>query len=138
MSIMRRTTSKAVVEYNLTAALDEARRKLLQEANADRLKKPLAFWIVATDRRLPLPLLDHTLGELIEMSLAELLAKPGIGVRKLQTLVVLLDRAARPLPPGGLAPPDDDLPAGDRAKGDRAKGNRAAGNRAAGNRAAGN
>ncbi|HUY31389.1 MAG TPA: hypothetical protein VMV69_01305 [Pirellulales bacterium] len=109
---MRRTKSKAAkaaVEYKLSVRLDEVRQKLSLPDYAERLDKPLAYWVVANDRRLPLAFLNRTLGDLASTSLADLLATPGIGFRKVQTLIVLLNRASQPLAPGALAPPDDDL-----------------------------
>jgi hypothetical protein len=47
---------------------------------------------------------------LINTPLADLLETGGIGVRKVQTLIMLLNRAAQPLPPGALAPPDSRQP----------------------------
>jgi hypothetical protein len=102
---MNRTKPKPVVDYNLTTSFDDVRRKLSDPKLADRLEKPLAYWVVATDRRLPFPFLDRTLGELINTSLTDLLNTAGIGVRKVQTLIMLLQRAALPHPPGGMAPP---------------------------------
>ncbi|HVC95260.1 MAG TPA: hypothetical protein VND64_16310 [Pirellulales bacterium] len=108
---MYRTKTKATVDYNLTAGLGEARRKLLSQADcAERLEKPLAYWVVSGDRRLPFAFLDRALGELVETPLADLLATPGIGIRKVQTLIMLLNRASQPLPPGALAPPVDVAP----------------------------
>jgi hypothetical protein len=105
---MNRTNSKAVVDYNLTAGLDEVREKLMSQADsADRLDKPLAHWVVGSDRCLPLAFLDRTIGELVKTPFADLLATPGIGVRKVQTLIMLLNRASQRLPPGALSPPDD-------------------------------
>jgi hypothetical protein len=102
---MTRTKPKPVVDYKLTTSFDEVRRKLSDPILADRLEKPLAYWVVSTDRRLPFPFLDRPLGELVNTSLADLLGTAGIGIRKVQTLIMLLNRAAKPLPPGGLAPP---------------------------------
>jgi hypothetical protein len=103
---MYRTNTNAAVDYNLAAGLNEVRRKLLSQSDcADRLELPLAYWVVSGDRRLPMALLDRAIGDLVKTPLADLLATPGIGIRKIQTLIMLLNRASQPLPPGGLAPP---------------------------------
>jgi len=108
---MYRTKTNTALDYNLTAGLDDVRRKLLTQSDfADRLLKPLAYWVVSGDRRLPMAFLDRALGELLKTPLADLLATPGIGIRKLQTLIMLLNRASQPLPPGSLAPPIDLAP----------------------------
>jgi hypothetical protein len=108
---MNRTNTNAAVDYNLAAGLNEVRRKLLSQSDcADRLEMPLAYWVVSGDRRLPMAFLDRAIGDLVKTPLADLLATPGIGIRKIQTLIMLLNRASQPLPPGALAPPLDVAP----------------------------
>ena len=70
------------------------RKALLTEAYADHLDKPLAYWALPTDRRLPLALLGRTLRDLLDTPFADFSATPGIGRKKIASLVLLLARAA--------------------------------------------
>jgi len=71
------------------------RRTLLDGHDRDRLEKPLAYWALPGDRRLPVALLDHSLRRLLDTPFEELIATPGIGQKKIASLVTLLRRAAR-------------------------------------------
>lgn len=86
-------------EFRLGSQFDEVRRTLMQEQYADRLEKPLGYWVLPSDRRLPLAFLDRKLGELLSTPFAELSATPGIGQKKIHSLVNLLYRATRDEPP---------------------------------------
>lgn len=65
----------------------------------DRLQYPLAFWTLPSDRRLPLSLLDYPLHRVLDCSFDDLASTPGIGLKKLHSLVLLLERAAHDAPP---------------------------------------
>lgn len=95
-----------VEEYQLVTRYENLRQKLLEPRFEDRQEKSLAFWALASDRRLPLAFLGLTLRELLAMPFPELLATPGIGQKKLASLLTLLDRATRDLPPGATPPAD--------------------------------
>ena len=58
------------------------------------LDQSLAYWVLPTDRRLPLALLDWQLSEILACSLDELMLTPGIGQKKIMGLLDLLGRAA--------------------------------------------
>ena len=73
---------------------EQLRSVLLQEDYALHLTKPLAFWTLPTDRRLPLILINRTLGELLQIPFDELCRTPSIGEKKIQSLLTLLTRAA--------------------------------------------
>jgi len=68
---------------------------LLCEKYASRLDRPLAFWALPSDRRLPTALLGRTLRDLLGHSFDQLAATAGIGRRKLETLIKLLVRATK-------------------------------------------
>ncbi|HEY5313550.1 MAG TPA: hypothetical protein VIK18_13575 [Pirellulales bacterium] len=85
----------AIADYELVSGFELARSKLLAPEFADCLDKPLAFWAVPSDRRLPLALMAKPLGELLGTSLTELFATPGIGRKKIRTMIELLGRASR-------------------------------------------
>ena len=61
-------------------------------------EKPLAYWILPIDRRLPLAFLSRNLGELVRTPFEELAKTPGIGRKKMMALVKLLARAAETEP----------------------------------------
>ena len=72
---------------------EQLRNALLQEKYALHLTKPLAFWTLPTDRRLPLILINRTLGELLQIPFEELCRTPSIGEKKIQSFLTLLARA---------------------------------------------
>jgi len=90
-------------EYRLSSQFDEVRRTLLQVQFADRLSKPLRHWVLPSDRRLPLAFLNRTLEELLASSFSDLSATPGIGQKKINSLVTLLHRATRDEPPTAVS-----------------------------------
>jgi hypothetical protein len=95
---MSKSTSSVVAEYQLRTDFHEVRRTLLAGACPDRLQKPLAHWALAADRHLPLALLGQTLEQLLSTPFERLLATPGVGPKKLRSMIVLFERAARPAP----------------------------------------
>jgi hypothetical protein len=98
---MKMNRSSVMFEYRLLSGFEEVRKKLLSKELADRLDKPLAFWALPSDRSSPIALLGRTVRELLATPFDELYATPGIGQKKIRSLVELLERAARPHPPGG-------------------------------------
>jgi hypothetical protein len=85
--------------FELANAFEALRRELLAGGRSDRLAKPLAWWALPGDRRLPLALLDRRLGDLLNTPFGQLLATPGIGTRKAASLVKLIERATSDEPP---------------------------------------
>lgn len=83
------------------------REILLQDQYRDRLQKPLAHWTLPNDRRLPLAFLNRTVGELLETPFEELSSTPGIGQKKISSLVKLLRRATDDDPPTVPLGPND-------------------------------
>ena len=75
-------------DVKLAASFDQLREQLLGENNPDRLARPLAFWVLPGDRRLPLAFLAKTLKELFSARFAELAATPGVGQKKMSSLVM--------------------------------------------------
>jgi hypothetical protein len=86
-------------EFQIITGFESVKRTLLAERFADRLQKPLAYWALPNDRRLPLAFLGRTLGELLHTPFEQLSATPGIGQKKIVSLVKLLQRATSDLPP---------------------------------------
>src|SRR5580692_6337334 len=82
-------------EYKLVSGFQTLRRALLNDGNPERLERPLAYWALPNDRRLPLAFLGRPLRILLQTPFEELVATPGIGRKKISTLMKLLGRAAR-------------------------------------------
>jgi hypothetical protein len=92
--------------FRLVGAYERLRRTLLEGADSSKLDRSLSYWVLATDRRLPIAFLDRRLRELLQLELGQLMATPGVGQKKILGFLDLLRRAARPtLPaePFGLA-----------------------------------
>jgi len=81
--------------FKLRDCLQTVRTTLLHGHDRDRLDKPLAYWALPGDRRLPVALLDRSVRRLLETPFEELIATPGIGQKKIASLVTLLRRAAQ-------------------------------------------
>jgi hypothetical protein len=107
---MKLNKSTAVMDYKLVTAFEAVRKRLLRPKLADRLDKPLAYWAIATDRRLPLAFMGRSLRQLLDTPFDELFSTAGIGQKKIRTFLMLLNRAAQPKPLGALAADEEDIP----------------------------
>ena len=111
---MRFGKTVSVEELQIVSRFEGLRKMLLSETYADHLDKPLAYWAIPTDRRLPLAFLGRTLRDLLSTPFVELSATPGIGQKKIASFVQLLARAANTdpaeLPAEMLDPPPDGAP----------------------------
>ena len=96
---MKTTRTTSVEDYKIVSSFQSLRKTLLDERYAERLEKPLAYWAMPNDRRLPLAFLGRTLKELLDTPFDELSATPGIGQKKISSLVKLLSRATKDHPP---------------------------------------
>lgn len=85
--------SSSAERYRLRDAFAAARNALLADTDSPRLDRALAYWALPADRRLPVALLDRTLRDILEAPFDRLAATPGIGQKKLGTLIVLMRRA---------------------------------------------
>jgi len=88
------------------SSFEEVRKTLQDDRFAERLDKPLAFWALPNDRRLPLALLGRSVNDLLATPFDELTATRGIGQKKVCTLVALLKRVTEDTPPGKTMLPD--------------------------------
>jgi len=84
----------SVEELQIVARFDYLRAILSAPEYAAHLEKPLAYWALPTDRRLPIAFLTRRLGDLLQTPLEQLSATPGIGRKKMATFIQLLARAA--------------------------------------------
>jgi hypothetical protein len=91
---MKAERTSSVEELQVISRFEGLRAILTSDPYADHLDKPLAFWAMPSDRRLPLALLGRPLGDLLNTPFAELSRTPGIGQRKINSFVKLLARAA--------------------------------------------
>src|ERR1700674_71389 len=94
---MNKVTS--VEDYKIVSSFQSLKKTLLDDKFADRLEKPLAYWALPNDRRLPLAFLGRTIKDLLATPFEELSATPGIGQKKISSLVKLLSRATKDHPP---------------------------------------
>src|SRR5262245_38647472 len=116
---MKLNRTSAVGEYRLVSRFAELRAQLLDSRFAERRKKPLAYWALPDDRRLPLAFMGHTIEQLLETQFEDLLATPGVGQKKISSLVGLLERVlvedpdeVRPAPVVASSPVSDLTPDG--------------------------
>lgn len=92
-------TATSAEDFKNLIGFESIRKTLLQECFADRLEKPLAFWSLPSDRRLPMAFLGRSIKEILSTPFEELSATPGVGQKKIRSLVKLLARAAKDQPP---------------------------------------
>src|SRR5262245_52129016 len=95
--------------YRLVGSYERLRKALVERPDDGRLDKALSYWVLPTDRRLPIAFLDRTLRDLLEQPFEELMATPGVGHKKILGFFDLLKRASKaatPDAPFGLASQD--------------------------------
>lgn len=100
---MKNVKVTSAEDYKNVSNFQAVRKTLLEDRYADRLEKPLAYWALPNDRRLPLAFLDRTIGDLLATPFEELTATPGIGQKKITSMVRLLNRATKDHPPAVAA-----------------------------------
>ncbi len=94
--------------YRQVGIYERLRKRLLSEPDDGRLQKSLSYWVLPTDRRLPIAFLDRTLRDLLDEPFDELLRTPGVGNKKIEGFFELLRRATKAEtadPPFGLDSP---------------------------------
>jgi hypothetical protein len=95
--------------YRLVGTFERLRKSLLERPDDGRLDKALSYWVLPTDRRLPIAFLDRSLRDLLSQPLDDLMATPGVGHKKIMGFFDLLKRASKassPDAPFGLASQD--------------------------------
>jgi hypothetical protein len=85
--------------YRLVGTYERLRKSLLSQPDDGRLDKALSYWVLPTDRRLPIAFLDRTLRDLLSRPLDELMATPGVGQKKVLGFFDLLKRASKAASP---------------------------------------
>lgn len=96
---MKVNKATSVEDFKLVSSFESLRKTLAQERFQDRMDRPLAYWALPSDRRLPLAFLGRSIGELLNTPFSELTATPGIGQKKISSLMKLLARATKDEPP---------------------------------------
>src|SRR3972149_4393933 len=117
---MKGNKVSTVEDYKIVSSFQAVRKQLLEQKFADRLEKPLAYWALPNDRRLPLAFMGRTIKDLLATPFDELSATPGIGQKKITSLVKLLNRATKDHPPGV---PISDAEVAEGKRGERSKRN---------------
>ena len=92
---MKTIKANSAGDFQLLSSFEEIRAILADTKYDARRQKPLAYWVLPTDRRLPLAFLGLTLDDIISKPYDDLAATAGIGQKKISTLVKLLHRAAQ-------------------------------------------
>lgn len=92
--------------YRLEGTYERLRRALISGPDDGRVDQPLSYWVLPSDRRLPIAFLDRPIRELIAKPLDQLMSTPGVGQKKILGLFDLLRRvikAESPHAPFGMA-----------------------------------
>ncbi|MBX7164793.1 MAG: hypothetical protein K1X74_00470 [Pirellulales bacterium] len=95
---MKLNRTSAVVEYKLLSNFERLRRVAAERESTGLLDKPLAFWVLPKDRRLPLAFMNRTVKDLLGTPFEDLYATPGVGQKKIRSLIGLLQRAVQEEP----------------------------------------
>src|SRR5437588_5799757 len=85
--------------YRLVGSYERLRKNLVERPDDGRLDKALSYWVLPTDRRLPIAFLDRPLRELLSQPFDDLMATPGVGHKKILGFFDLLKRAAKATAP---------------------------------------
>lgn len=81
--------------YRLVGTYERLRRTLLDLPSDGRLDQHLSYWVLPSDRRLPIAFLDQPLRALLAQTLEELMETPGVGQKKILGFFDLLRRIAK-------------------------------------------
>ena len=92
---MNKTSRSVITDFQLMLRFESVRKQLLEPPYAECLDRAVAYYAVASDRHLPLALIQRTVRELINTPLEQLQSVPGIGPKKLEILINLLGRTVR-------------------------------------------
>src|SRR3954447_1254814 len=87
--------ASSAADVKLATNFEALRSKLSGKEYAQRLDRPLAFWALPSDRRLPTGFLARTLRYLLSRDFDERPTTAGIGRKKLETFIKLLVRATK-------------------------------------------
>lgn len=94
----------------LRARFDQLAEALSRPENAARCRRPLADWASLSDRSVPFVLLDTSVADVVRDGFDAAARRPGIGVKKLGGLIVLLQRVTASDAVESLPAEDPSLP----------------------------
>lgn len=101
-----RKAAASAERYRLEGTYERLRRALVNGPGDGRIDQPLSYWVLPSDRRLPIAFLDRTLRDLCNVPLEDLMLTPGVGQKKILGFFDLLRRAIKaesPNAPFGMA-----------------------------------
>lgn len=84
---------RTLADLRLRSEYDRISNAILRAEDIALKERPLSYWVTARDRRLPLAFLPRPLGDLANRSFDELSSTPGVGPKKMEGLVRILERA---------------------------------------------
>ena len=82
-------------QYRLVGTYERLRKAIIDKGDSEHLNRELSYWVLPSDRRLPIAFLDRKLGELLAQPLEELMSTPGVGQKKIFGFFDLLKRVHR-------------------------------------------
>jgi hypothetical protein len=113
--VMTNSEFAAAIEYSIRARFDEISQLLRDPQYASRCDKPIGYWALTGDRRLPYALLERTVGDITATSFRDLSQTPAIGKKKMASLVMLLERVVDDRQPApAVVVPDESVVTDDR------------------------
>ena len=77
--------------YRLIGTYERLRKALVERPDDGRLDKALSYWVLPTDRRLPIAFLDRPLRDLLNQPFEELMATPGVGHKKILGFCIMYE-----------------------------------------------
>src|SRR4029079_9902581 len=92
--------------YRLIGTYERLRKSLVERPDDGRLDKSLSYWVLPTDRRLPIAFLDRTLRDLLGQPFDDLMSTSGVGQTTFMGSFARCNRASKsPAPdaPFGLS-----------------------------------
>ena len=82
-------------QYRLVGTYERLRKAIIDKGDDEHLNRELSYWVLPSDRRLPIAFLDRKLGDLLALPLEELMSTPGVGQKKIFGFFDLLKRVNR-------------------------------------------
>jgi hypothetical protein len=84
---------RTLEDLRLRSEYDRISSAILRAEDVTIKERPLSYWVTPRDRRLPLAFLPRPLGELAKRTFDELSSTTGVGPKKMEGLVRILERA---------------------------------------------
>jgi hypothetical protein len=84
---------RTLEDLRLRSEYDRIANSILRAEDSSIKERPLSYWATPRDRRLPLAFLPRALGEIARQTFDELSGTPGVGPKKMEALVRLMERA---------------------------------------------